>query len=169
MGACIFVISGLSLRVGRIPGHLHCAAGNGLALACEAPFSDSRDFGLCYCTLSAAGETKHSAQRFLLEASLVLLQSLLENSSSSLLSFPSQCVLVIPKQNRRLSHHQHLLWPWFFMVPAGTAGVSLLKYCPPSPPHQLAGSHISREWEVGRACACEEANIPLSNLYFTFL
>lgn len=164
---------GVSLRVGRIPGHLHCAAGNGLALACEVLFSDSRDFGLCYCTLSAAGETKHSAPAFLAWGlSGTSAKPFRKFFFSSLLyPFPARVYFNPPKlkQSVSLPSAPALTVALIFMVPAGTAGVSCWNIAYHPHPINLQAAIFWGEWEVGRGCACEEANIPLSNLYFTFL
>lgn len=147
----------VSLRAGRIPGSLHCAAENGLALVCEVLFSDRRDFGLCYCTLSAAGETKHSAPAFLAwglsGTSAKPFRKLL--FSSLLYLFPASVYFNPPKLKQRvfLPSAPAFTVALIFYGASGDSRSFLLKYCSPSPPHQLAGSHISRGARGGQG-AC---------------
>ena len=171
MCLCHFCV--VSLRAGRIPGSLHCAAENGLALVCEVLFSDSRDFGLLYCTLSAAGETKHSVPSFLAwglsGTSAKPFRKLL--FSSLLYPFPASVYFNPPKlkQSVFLPSAPALTVALIFTVPAGTAGVSCWNIAHHPHPINLQAAIFRGEPEVGRGRACEEANIPLSNLYFTFL
>ena len=91
--------------------------------------------------------------------------------SSLLYPFPARVYFNPPKlkQSVSLPSAPALTVALIFMVPAGTAGVSCWNIAYHPHPINLQAAIFRGEWEVGRGCACEEANIPLSNLYFTFL
>ena len=99
-GACIFVISGLSLS-GLVESLGACTVLLGMAWPLRMKFYSQTVEILACVTVPCQQQVRQSTlhQRFLLEASLVLLQSLLENSSFLHCYILSQAVCTLIPQS----------------------------------------------------------------------